>query len=95
MMARPPKIPNGTINDSPAISAVIKQQLGPLSDEGMPSVIGLGYGSVGTMGPAWLGQAHAPFLVPEASLIRVFESFLEEEEQAVILASNAAGWIAK
>ncbi len=64
MMARQPKIPNGTINDSPAISAVIKQQLGPLSDYGMPSVIGLGYGSVGTMGPAWLGQAHAPFLVP-------------------------------
>lgn len=64
MMARDPKIPNGTINDSPAISAVIKQQLGPLSDYGMPSVIGLGYGSVGTMGPAWLGQAHSPFLVP-------------------------------
>lgn len=64
MMARDPKIPNGTINDSPAISAVIKQQLGPLSDYGMPSVIGLGYGSVGTMGPAWLGQANAPFLVP-------------------------------
>ena len=63
MMARPPKIPNGTINDSPAVSAVIKQQLGPLSADGMPSVIGLGYGSVGTMGPAWLGQAHSPFLV--------------------------------
>ncbi len=64
MMARPPKIPNGTINDSPAVSAVIKQQLGPLSDHGMPSVIGLGYGSVGTMGAAWLGQANTPFLVP-------------------------------
>jgi hypothetical protein len=64
MMARKPKIPNGTINDSPAISAIIKQQLGPLSDDGMPSVIGLGYSSVGTMGPAWLGQAHSPFLVP-------------------------------
>ena len=64
MMARQHKIPSGRINDSPAISAVIKQQLGPLSDYGMPSVIGLGYSSVGTMGPAWLGQANAPFLVP-------------------------------
>lgn len=64
MMARPPKIPNGTINDAPAISAVMKQQLGALSPDGMPTVIGLGYGSVGTMGPAWLGQAHSPFLVP-------------------------------
>jgi len=63
MMARDPKIPNGTINDSPAISAVIKQQLGALSPEGMPTVIGLGYGDIGTMGPAWLGQAHSPFLV--------------------------------
>lgn len=68
MTGRPPKTPTGTVNDAPAVPAIVKKVLGSSSGpNSMPTCVTASRSSaVDTyaMGPAYLGPANSPFMVP-------------------------------
>ncbi|MEX2578679.1 MAG: DUF1501 domain-containing protein [Verrucomicrobiales bacterium] len=69
MTGRPPKVPNGTINDAPAASSIIKKVLGNSPGaSGMPpcvAAVDKGRHAIDTyaFGPAYLGASNTPFIV--------------------------------
>lgn len=70
MTGRPPKVPTGTVNDSPAVSSIVKDVLGKnaTGDTGMPTCVAAvdkGRHGIDTfaMGPAYLGASNTPFIV--------------------------------
>jgi len=68
MTGRPPKVPTGTINDAPAVGSIVKKMLGSSSGPfGMPTTVAAARTSAVdryAMGPAYLGPAYSPFMVP-------------------------------
>jgi len=66
MTGRLPMVPNGTINDAPAVSSIVKKMLGGSAPNGLPTCVAASRSnSVDTyaMGPAYLGAANTPFMV--------------------------------
>lgn len=71
MTGRPPKVPTGTVNDSPAVPSIVKSVLGKNATHGtgMPTCVAAvdsGRQGVDTFafGSAYLGAANTPFIVP-------------------------------
>ncbi|MCB1232291.1 MAG: DUF1501 domain-containing protein [Verrucomicrobiae bacterium] len=89
MTGRPPKVPTGTINDSPAVSSIVKEVLGKHAthDTGMPTCVAAvdkGRQGIDTyaMGPAYLGASNTPFIVagdPSATDFKVENIGVKQE----------------
>ena len=68
MTGRDPKIPNGTVNDAPAVTNIVKKIVGSGDESGMPpcvAAVDSGRHAIDTyaMGPAYLGASNTPFIV--------------------------------
>jgi hypothetical protein len=67
LTGRLPAEPTGFVNDAPAVTSIVTDQLGGLNPDGLPNVVvGTDTGRHGidtfSLGPAWLGQSKTPFV---------------------------------
>ncbi|MEZ5299473.1 MAG: DUF1501 domain-containing protein [Verrucomicrobiales bacterium] len=68
MTGRDPREPTGFVNDAPAVTSVVAKKLAPSTPDGLPTcVAGVDRGRTGidtfSLGPAYLGPSHVPFIV--------------------------------